>query len=399
MRYISVVASLATLAPTLLHAQEVESQSVFGGGRWIAEARYRFEAVDIDNALREARASTLRTQAGFETNPDLALSALVEIEDVHALGDERFDSTINGNDQYNVVADPNGTELNQAYLTLRASGLRARAGRQSIALDNERFIGNVDFRQNEQTYDALMTQATTGGNRFTYGYLWRVNRFLSDEHPLGRLDMRTHALNYSLGRLNGDRLTAYAYLLEFEEQPLQSAATQTYGISYDGSIDIATRKLLYRAEYANQSDYADNPAAIDAWYANLEIGLRFANQWVVTAGAELLSGDGTAAFQTPLATLHKFNGFADVFAAATPVAGLEDRYLRVYLPIVGTRLTITFHDFRSDNADLDYGSEIDAELNWRLSSHWLIGVKYADYSAEQFAADTRKGWLWVQAEF
>lgn len=399
MRYVAVVASLATLAPTLLRAQQVESESFFDGGRWIAEARYRFEAVDIDNALQEARASTLRTQAGFETNPELALSALVEIEDVQSLGEERFNSTINGNSQYNVVADPNGTELNQAYLTLRGSGLRARAGRQSIALDNERFIGNVDFRQNEQTYDSVMMQATTGGSRFTYGYLWRVNRFLGDENPLGQLDMRTHALNYSLGRLNGDRLTAYAYLLEFEEQPLQSSATQTYGISYDGSIDVATRKILYRAEYANQADYADNPVAIDAWYANLEIGLRFANQWVVTAGAELLSGDGTSAFQTPLATLHKFNGFADVFAAATPADGLEDRYLRVYLPIVGTRLTVTFHDFRSDDADLDYGSEIDAEINWRLNSHWLIGAKYADYAAQGFEADTRKGWLWVQAEF
>jgi hypothetical protein len=119
---------------------------------------------------------------------------------------------------------------------------------------------------------------------------------------------------------------------------------------------------------------------------------------VITAGAELLSGDGTAAFQTPLATLHKFNGFADVFAV-TPADGLQDRYLRVYLPIFGTRLTVTVHDFRSDHANQDYGREVDAELNWRLGTHWMIGAKYADYSAEEFAVDTRKGWLWVQATF
>lgn len=399
MRYVIVAASLATFTPALLHAEEGASESFFDGGRWIAEARYRFETVDIDNSLQTANASTLRTQAGFETNPDLAVSALVEMEDVRAIGEERFDSTSNGRNQYEIVPDPEGTELNQAYLTLRGGGVRARAGRQSIALDNERFIGNVDFRQNEQTYDALMLQATTGGSRFTYGYLDRVNRFLGEDHPLGRLDLRMHLLNYSWGRLNGDRLTAYGYLLEFDEPALRAAATQTYGVSYDGSIDLATRKLLYRAEYANQSDYADNPTQIDAWYANLELGLRFANQWVVTAGVELLSGDGTAAFQTPLATLHKFNGFADVFAAATPADGVQDSYLRIYAPIVGTRLTVTLHDFRSDTANVDYGSEIDVELNWRLGSRWLIGAKYADYSAEEFAADTRKGWLWLQAEF
>lgn len=60
---------------------------------------------------------------------------------------------------------------------------------------------------------------------------------------------------------------------------------------------------------------------------------------------------------------------------------------------------MTLHDFRSDNSDRDYGSEVDVELNWRLGSRWLIGAKYADYSAEEFAADTRKGWLWLQAEF
>lgn len=330
--------------------------------------------------MQTAYASTLRTQAGFETNPELAVSALVEVEDVHAIGEARFNSTTNDRSQYNVVPDPDGTELNQAYLTLRGGSLRARAGRQSIALDNERFIGNVDFRQNEQTYDALTMQANTGGNRFTYGYLRRVNRFLGEDHPLGRLDLRTHLLNYSWNRLNADRLTAYAYLLEFDEPELRAAATQTYGVSYDGSFDFATRKLLYGAEYANQTDSADNPAQLDVWYGNLEIGLRFANQWVITAGTEVLTGDGTLAFQTPLATLHKFNGFADILAATTPPDGVQDRYLRMlYLPILGTRLTITLHDFVSDDASLDYGREVDAELNWRLGGRGLCLSTYNVY--------------------
>ncbi len=43
-------------------------------------------------------------------------------------------------------------------------------------------------------------------------------------------------------------------------------------------------------------------------------------------GYELLgSDDGVAAFQTPLATLHKFNGFADQFLV-TPAGGLQDIY-------------------------------------------------------------------------
>ena len=390
--------ALGLLATGVAGAQDSDSNGALSGGDWRGQMRYRLENVDIDGPLRTATASTLRTRLGFETNTALPIGALVEVEDVHALGAEKFNSTTNGRNDYAVVADPDSTELNQAYLTARGRGMRANVGRQTLSFDGERFIGSVDFRQNQQTYDSVFAQGSlSNGSQLTYAYLWQVNRFLGDDHPLGNLDMRTHAVNFAFPRLNGDRFVAYTYLLEFDE--LTAASTKTFGASYDGGIDVGARKFLYRAEYAYQSDYADNPHSASVWYANAELGIRFVAQWVVTAGVEVLNGDGAAAFQTPLATLHKFNGFADIFAGATPPGGLQDRYLRLYAPILGTRLTVTAHDFRDDDGDRDYGREIDAELNWRIDSHWLIGLKYADYRDDTFAADTRKGWLWVQADF
>jgi hypothetical protein len=370
------------------------------GGGFILDGRYRVENVEQDGPLRTATASTLRTQVGYETNTALPLSALVEIEDVHAIGADKFNSTTNGHTGYGVVPDPDGTELNQAYLTWQRSGIRARAGRQAIVVDNARFIGDVDFRQNQQTYDSLMLQATMpNGSRLIYGYLWRVRRFLGDDHTLGDVDLRTHVVNVSHGFLNGDRVTAYAYLLEFDDPAMLASSNKTFGASYDGGIDVGTQRFFYRGEYADQSDYADNPNASDAWYANVELGWRFPNQWVLAAGAERLSGDGTYAFQTPLATLHKFNGHADIFATATPPTGLDDYYVRASVPILAARFTVSWHDFRANEGDANYGDELDAEINWRLDTHWMIGLKYADYQAEQFAVDTRKGWLWVEASF
>src|SRR5262245_14066002 len=63
------------------------------GGTWLLNARYRVESADQDGPLRSALASTLRTSAGFETNPDYAFGVLVEAEDVHAIGSEKFNST------------------------------------------------------------------------------------------------------------------------------------------------------------------------------------------------------------------------------------------------------------------------------------------------------------------
>ena len=42
-------------------------------------------------------------------------------------------------------------------------------------------------------------------------------------------------------------------------------------------------------------------------------------------GIEYLEGNGTIGFSTPLATLHKFQGFADVFLT-TPASGITDAY-------------------------------------------------------------------------
>jgi len=381
-------------------ADDFSPRALFEGGKWSLDARYRVETVDQDNALDSATASTLRTRGGFETNPSLMFGAKIEVEDVHAIGGQHYNSTTNHHTRYSVVPDPNNTEVNQAYLSARRSGFAARLGRQAIVLDNSRYIGDAGFRQNQQTFDALTLQATTPtGSRFIYDYLWKIHRFLGDDHPLGELDLRSHVLNYSLGRLNGDRLTAYGYLVEFDAAPLADSSTQTFGVSYDGSLDVSKRKVLYRAEYAHQADYADSSRDVNAWYGNFELGLRFSSQWVATAGVELLSGDGNSSFQTPLGTLHKFNGFADIFAEATPADGLQDRYLRLYVPIQSARFIVTVHDFRSDSASRDYGSEVDAELNWRLTSSWLVGVKFADYNANGLAVDTRKAWLWVEASF
>jgi Alginate export len=389
--------ALGLLATGVAGAQGSDSDGALSGGDWRGQMRYRLEHVDIDGPLRTATASTLRTRLGFETNTALPFGALVEVEDVHALGAEKFNSTTNGRSDYAVVADPDSTELNQAYLTARGRGMRANVGRQALSFDGERFIGSVDFRQNQQTYDSVFAQGSlSNGSQLTYAYLWQVNRFFGDDHPLGKLDMRTHAVNFAFPRLNGDRFVAYTYLLEFDE--LAAASTKTFGASYDGGLAVGARRFLYRAEYAYQSEYADNRNSANVWYANAEVGMRFVRQWVVTAGAEIISSEGAVAFQTPLATLHKFNGFADIFAGATPAGGLQDRYLRLYLPVLGSRFTVTAHDFRDDDGDRKYGHELDAELNWRIDSHWLIGLKYADYRADTFAADTRKVWLWVQAD-
>jgi len=175
------------------------------GGTPSLNLRYRFERVDAQGASHDANAGTLRTALGYQTGDFMNFSARVEFEDVRPLGFRRFNSTSNGKTEYPVVADPEDTEINQAFLSyLAAEKTNIVVGRQRIILDNQRFIGNVGWRQNEQTYDGLMLHSgMISGVEITYAYVENVNRIFGEHHPVNSdFKMRSHLVNlaYSVSR-------------------------------------------------------------------------------------------------------------------------------------------------------------------------------------------------------
>ena len=118
-------------------------------------------------------------------------------------------------------------------------------------------------------------------------------------------------------------------------------------------------------------------------------------------GYEVLEGDGTAALQTPLATLHAFNGFTDRFLA-TPAAGLTELYVKLAAKgtkdsaLAGFKLALAYHEFQADANGADYGNEWSVALARAIATAHgtvIFSVKYADYTAKGFATDTTKLWL------
>ncbi len=183
MKYAALIAStLASLAfPATEAVSEENLSDALLKGRPYIDARYRFEAVDQDEFTENAGASTLRTKIGFETKSYKGFSALLEGENVTTIGRQKFNDTVNGRTQFPVVADPEITELNQGYINYDGIFDTAfRIGRQRIRLDNQRFIGTVTFRQNEQTFDAVrITNKSLDSTTARYFYVDNVNRVLA----------------------------------------------------------------------------------------------------------------------------------------------------------------------------------------------------------------------------
>lgn len=380
----------------------------FDQGKLLIDARYRFEHVDQDGFANDADAHTLRARVGFQTGKVWDLQGLVEGEGIVHFTDD-FNDTVNGNTTYPVVADPEDFQINR--LQIEYSGLpqtTITVGRQRVNLDNQRFVGGVAFRQNEQTFDAARIMNTSIENlALTYIYVNQINRIFGEESGQGSFEGDTHLFNAGYDIKDWGKLTGYAYLIDLEDAPQATIpSTQTFGLRFAGKHPL-TKDItaLYGAEYATQGDYANNPRSYDVDYWMLEGGLA-AHGFKLVGGVESLEGNGTDRFQTPLATLHKFQGFADVFLV-TPANGIVDVYgtlgyetkIENAEPLTSVVAAVTYHDFDAERGGADLGDEIDIELTAKFGDHWAASFKYADYDGFGTGAFADRQKLWLSVDF
>lgn len=371
----------------------------------IASLRYRYEFVDDDGLLRDANASTLRLRLGVRTRAWRGLSFTIEGEGVAHLGPERFNDTVNGRTAFPVVADPENVVLNRVFGRWQPRDwIAVDAGRQAINFDDQRFIGSVGWRQNDQTMDSAgLVLTPTRAVRLEARYVWRVNRIFGPDSPVGVWkDNDIVLLNGSAVLAPGVEFGAYAYLLDIPGAAASSS--QTYGVRLKGAHAL-TGDLsgLYRLEYARQSDHARNPREFALDYWRLEAGLK-AHGAHLKFGFERLEGKDGVAFQTPLATLHAFNGWADKFLT-TPPAGLEDRSIdlgwKPQGPAWAKRLNLgfVFHHFSADRGGATYGREYDALVSGKLPWGVVLTAKFARYAAKNLGTDSSKFWLMAAFAF
>ena len=349
------------------------------------DIRIRYEDVNNDNT--DSDGMTIRTRLGYMTDTYSEFSAYVEFEDVRDM--------FGIDDEEGLIPDPEVTEVEQGFLQYKNDQVAAKVGRQVITLDGHRFVGHVGWRQDRQTFDAARVQFMPMNKlSVDLSYLWKRNRIFAE---MADADSDDVLINVGYASPIG-KLVGYGYLLDDSTRDEES---DTYGVSLTGKSGL----FSYTLEVASQ-EITDGGVDYDTDYLFAEGGLALSDV-TLKLGYELLgSDDGDASFTTPLATLHKFNGWADVFLggafdpAATP-DGLEDIYISVSGKLADYNLSAIYHDFRSDEGSTDYGSEIDLQAGRKFGKHYNAGIKYAAYSDDGFNAsgDVDKLWVWVGMGF
>lgn len=371
-------------------------------GDIIVDMRLRYESVDQDGFGKDAQALTLRTRLGYETAAWNGFKALIEGENIVAL-ESAYNSTTNGKVRYPVVGDPEVTELNRAQISWTGKAGDVVLGRQRLILGNARFVGNAGFRQNEQTFDAVKAAYRPAKDlTLTYAYIDRVHRVFGHHSVQGEWDSDSHLVQADLKSPAG-QLTAYAHLLAFENAPTQS--NSTWGARVSGARKLGgDLSLAYEAELAHQSDYRNSPTDFDLGYLNLGVGLKRPQQWI-TVGYERLDGDGRRGFQTPLATLFAYQGWADAFLT-TPPGGVRDLNLRAGATVklgpkaTPLKLQVAAHDFTDDDGSRRYGREVDLLAGVPLTKLLSAEVRVAVFDGVRPGfADRQKVWLTLEAKY
>jgi hypothetical protein len=369
----------------------------------LIDLRLRYENDDQDGLAVRSNALTARLRAGLAATNG-PWSALVEAQGLLAIDGHYYDG-LHGAAARPLINDPQNIALSRVQIQYKTIDLAVTAGRQRIMLDDERFVGFSGFRENGQTFDAVRTEWTPlKGLKADVSYVWSVRTIWG----MDGFGARQQAVsgNNLLANLSYatpfGTVTGFAYLVDQDEAAVQGyrLSSQTYGARLSGSRPLAQGvKLSWQASYATQSDYHRNPNDYRADYYLIDATLDIAS-WKLNGGYEVLGaarGSALTSFQTPLATLFKFQGWADKFLT-TPPNGVRDLYgsvgygMKQIGPARGVTVQAVYHRFDSDRLGQHEGNELDLLASARFG-RTLLSARYADYRADTLATDTRKFWL------
>jgi len=365
-------------------------------GKPMTNFRLRYESVDQEGKSEQSNAWTMRSLIGWQTKPLNNFSVAVQLINVTQFNNDFYDgtdTTFGGASpidkrNYPLVVDPDFTGVNQLFVEWTGiPDTKLRVGRQSVKIDNVRFIGNVEYRQIMQVFDGIAIENKSIPNIEIYAaHFEGLRRITSEYFSDGNVDIAHASWKYSptesvagYGYFQAMPLNGFSY--PTTGSPFTNNSSQTFGLRVDGSHSANTDwKVLYTAEYAKQDNYRGGDSRIDAHYWRLGAGAGLGN-WSARLDRELLSSNnGLYGFQTPLATGHLFQGLDDLFLT-TPKDGIEDTFITLNGKVSDIQLSAEYHWLNSDKIftavgsmpnSSQYGKELDlvAGYNYKKKLEW-----------------------------
>lgn len=388
------------IAPAEPMIEDSTNIGIFNNVKFNGELRPRYEYAD-DSVNDEANAFTTRFALSVKTGL-VGIEGLSAFGQIMAVTNFGYDEYAPEQPGYALIADPQNERVTQAYLDYKIGDTSISAGRQMVNLDDQRFIGAVGWRQMPQTFMGYTLKNSSIENLDLMA-MYVTDRYgVTDALTTGTETVFLHADYKAMPEL---KLSAYGYLI--------GSNSDTYGLMATGKVGM----FNYIAEAATQQDASleyesSGKPDVDAMYFRGDLSTVY-NGFIFGAAYESLGdADGNAhGFTTPLATLHKWQGFADVFlgySAGSNTYGLDDLYGKVgYVSPKFGKLLAIYHSFTTQETDGilsdDAGSELDLLYTYNFSNGLDFLAKAAFFSGETDsvigAAQNDVTKYWVQLDY
>ena len=399
--------SLLTVVPSLTFAQQQIKINPY------LEIRPRYEHVeDKNNNLKSADALTVRTVLGLRAKKIFIenLKGCIEATDVSGI----LRNYSPESSKYDLVPDPDNTRITQAYLTYTINKTTFIVGRKFITIDDHRFIGNVGWRQMPQSFGVLaIADKTLPNTDILVAAIYERLGILDKLNTKWHLDKAPLIFDINYQPVKWLKIKPFAYLI--------TDVHNTYGLKLSGTRKYDSFSISYVATYAKQTDpyQKDNLSVkpkIDTDYWRLGLN---SNIKGFLLGAEYTHfGDKNGkskGFSTPLATLHKFDGWSD--ALLKGAANGFDYGLNEYKLSAGyTHKQIgkflisyfIFNSAKSQPSGKKVGTEVDVAYIKKLNKYISFLAKAAFYNAKDgyysngnliAKKDINKYWLQIDYKF
>ncbi len=381
------------------------------------EFRPRYENVHVKgSSKKDASALTIRTKVGVKIGSIFGinnLSAQIEAIDVSAAVDNYAPQS----SKYETVADPHNDRITQAFLSYKLGGISFIVGRKYVAIDDHRFIGTVGWRQMPQSFGVIAVAGKPiQGLDFLIAGIYERKGILDKFNVDWKMDKMPIIIDVGYTVMPALRIKAFSYLI--------TDCSNTYGIKLSGKVDLGGIKFSYLGEYAKQTDPYENDNLpqkpdIDTDYYRLKVGASafgfFGNVMYTVFG----DSDGKdRGFAVPLATNHKFDGWADVMLYGAGNGfdyGMKEIAVSAGYkhPVIG-KFMISYLTFDADKSQTelggskDIGSEIDVLYVKKFTKRFSVLAKAAFYDADKGyvskgaikgTSDVRKYWLQLDYKY
>lgn len=323
------------------------------------------------------------------------------------------------------VKDQNGIALFESWAAYEFyENWTAKLGRQTLVYDNQRIFGGIDWAQQGQSHDALLVSHKKDSYQLDLGGALNNN-----QDGLYEAAYFTNYKNMQFAWFNKKftdwSLSLLAINNGFEYENLIENKLETAYIQTAGAYGKWKKSNFYGdvAVYAQMGEIvlANDKTKVAAYYAGLNLGYIFSENFKTEVGMEFLSGkdqddtDSKAKSFSPLfGTNHGFNGFMDYFYVGNHKnsVGLKDIYAKFAYEKSKWQLSLTPHLFYTAAKVLDpitmeeqndfLGTELDFMASYKLHPNITIVGGYSQMFAST-TLETLKGgnksydnnWAWL----